>query len=128
MLFLADIPDQVRLLTIYGRLKMGFRNASGQEVEFVVADDAAADPDADASRARAPATSIALDEINGRGFIDVTFNVPARHSARQRLDRRPRARVRRSRAGAQVAAPGRHAGARPARHGEHATATGCSAA
>ena len=38
MLFLADIPDQVRLLTIYGQLKMGFRNASGQEVEFVAPD------------------------------------------------------------------------------------------
>ena len=36
MLFLADIPDQVRLLTIYGKLKMGFRNASGQEVAFTV--------------------------------------------------------------------------------------------
>ena len=36
VLFLADIPDQVRLLTIYGKLKMGFRNASGEEVVFDV--------------------------------------------------------------------------------------------
>ena len=31
VLFLADIPDQVRLLTLYGKLKMGFTNASGEE-------------------------------------------------------------------------------------------------
>ena len=29
ILFLADIPDQVRLLTIYGKLTMGFRDSSG---------------------------------------------------------------------------------------------------
>ena len=34
VLFLADIPDQVRLLTLYGKLKMGFRNSSGEEVAF----------------------------------------------------------------------------------------------
>ena len=33
VLFLADIPDQVRLLTIYGKLKMGFRTPSGEEVD-----------------------------------------------------------------------------------------------
>jgi hypothetical protein len=38
VLFLADIPDQVRVLTNQGRLKMGFRDASGQEVEFAVPD------------------------------------------------------------------------------------------
>src|SRR6267142_3158438 len=37
VLFLADIPDQVRFLTIDGRIKMGFRNASGDEVEIPVA-------------------------------------------------------------------------------------------
>ena len=39
VLFLADIPDQVRLLTLYGKLKMGFRNSSGQEVTFDVLDE-----------------------------------------------------------------------------------------
>ncbi len=34
VLFLADIPDQVRLLTIQGKLKLGFKNAGGDEVEF----------------------------------------------------------------------------------------------
>ena len=29
VLFLADIPDQFRLLTIYGKLKMGFRGSGG---------------------------------------------------------------------------------------------------
>ena len=36
VLFLADVPDQVRLLTIYGKLKMGFRNPSGEEIAFDV--------------------------------------------------------------------------------------------
>ena len=36
VLFLADIPDQARLLSLYGKLKMGFRNSSGQEVVFTV--------------------------------------------------------------------------------------------
>ncbi|HEX4527586.1 MAG TPA: hypothetical protein VH108_12695 [Gaiellaceae bacterium] len=36
VLFLADIPDQIQLLTIYGKLKMGFRNSTGQEVQFDV--------------------------------------------------------------------------------------------
>ena len=39
VLFLADIPDQVRLLTLYGKLKMGFRNSSGEEVTFDVLDE-----------------------------------------------------------------------------------------
>src|SRR5262249_26213841 len=37
VLFLADIPDQVQLLTIYGKLQMGFANASGDPVTFDVA-------------------------------------------------------------------------------------------
>ena len=35
-MFLADVPDQVRLLSVYGKLKMGFKNASGEEVTFDV--------------------------------------------------------------------------------------------
>ncbi|MFM8572265.1 MAG: hypothetical protein ACKOAU_11770, partial [Pirellula sp.] len=39
VLFLADIPDQVRLLTIDGRFKMGFRNPNtGEDAEFTVVD------------------------------------------------------------------------------------------
>jgi hypothetical protein len=38
VLFLADIPDQVQLLTIDGRFKMGFRDASGAEATFTVVD------------------------------------------------------------------------------------------
>ena len=34
VLFLADIPDQVELLTLEGKIKMGFRDANGDEVEF----------------------------------------------------------------------------------------------
>ena len=39
VLFLADVPDQVRLLTIDGKLKLGFRDASGQEVAIPVNPD-----------------------------------------------------------------------------------------
>jgi hypothetical protein len=39
VLFLTDIPDQVQLLTIDGRLKMGFRNPNtGEEAAFTVVD------------------------------------------------------------------------------------------
>ena len=38
VLFLADVPDQVRLLSIYGKLKMGFRDSSGNEVTFDTVD------------------------------------------------------------------------------------------
>ncbi|MEW6157129.1 MAG: calcium-binding protein, partial [Verrucomicrobiota bacterium] len=34
ILFLADVPDQVRLLTMYGKFSMGFKNPAGQPVEF----------------------------------------------------------------------------------------------
>ena len=44
VLFLADIPDQIELLTIYGKLKMGFRNSAGEEVEFDVVSDPSAIP------------------------------------------------------------------------------------
>ena len=56
ILFLADVPDQVRVLTLYGRLKTGFRNPSGQEVLFVAPSDAPLVP-RPGSPGRAPATS-----------------------------------------------------------------------
>ncbi|NBV87825.1 MAG: hypothetical protein EBS01_16490, partial [Verrucomicrobia bacterium] len=37
VLFLADLPDQVRLLTIDGKLKMGFRDETGNEVQIKAA-------------------------------------------------------------------------------------------
>ena len=52
VLFLADVPDQVRLLTIYGKLKMGFRNAAGEEVEFTVVDPEARPTPTSSSPAR----------------------------------------------------------------------------
>ena len=36
VLFLADLPDQVRLLTLDGRLKMGFKDDTGAEVSVHV--------------------------------------------------------------------------------------------
>jgi carbon monoxide dehydrogenase subunit G len=46
VLFLADIPDQVRVLTFYGKLKMGFKNAQGQDVAFTVPDSTPSSPTA----------------------------------------------------------------------------------
>jgi len=43
-LFLADIPDQVQLLTIDGKFSMGFRDVSGKEVPFKVLEPQGADP------------------------------------------------------------------------------------
>jgi len=39
VLFLADIPDDPRVLTLYGKFQMGFRSASGEEVHFDVVDE-----------------------------------------------------------------------------------------
>ena len=41
ILFLADVPDQVQVLTLYGKIKMGFKDATGQPVTFVVPDEPA---------------------------------------------------------------------------------------
>ena len=46
VLFLADVPDQVRILTLYGKLQMGFKNVQGQEVTFAVPDLPPDDPTA----------------------------------------------------------------------------------
>jgi len=82
VLFLADVPDQVRLLTIDGKLKMGFKNASGEEVAFDVVDPAnIADPDArPVAELASPAAGAHVDVryLNGRTFdsdyyIDVIF-------------------------------------------------------
>jgi hypothetical protein len=32
VLFLADVPDQARVLTMYGSLKTGFRDVNGNEI------------------------------------------------------------------------------------------------
>ena len=73
VLFLADIPDQVELLTIDGKLKMGFMNPEGKEVEFTVVEPQGADPYA---RLAGPGDGgeISLGTINGMGYVDVTFS------------------------------------------------------
>ncbi len=69
ILFLADIPDQVRLLTLYGKLKMGFKNSSGQEVTFDVADL----PDAMAT-ATAPTITLGAPSADGGTVQDTVIN------------------------------------------------------
>ncbi|HSF98182.1 MAG TPA: hypothetical protein VLA55_05785, partial [Ornithinibacter sp.] len=71
ILFLASVPDQVRLLSIYGKLKMGFRNSSGQEVTFDVSQTG--DPQATTT---APTGSLGGAVTNG-GSIDVSVVNPA---------------------------------------------------
>ncbi|NMM35306.1 MAG: hypothetical protein HHJ13_15200, partial [Phycicoccus sp.] len=72
ILFLADIPDQVRLLTIYGKIKMGFKNSSGQEVTFDVAD--LPDP---AATATAPAVTLGAPTNSGGTVQDTVINQTA---------------------------------------------------
>ena len=76
VLFLADVPEQVQLLTMYGRLKMGFRDATGNEVEFVVPNEPPLQPTANLSGPR-NGDAVAVSELNGRGYIDVKFTPPA---------------------------------------------------
>ena len=49
VLFLADVPDQVRVLTLYGKLQMGFRNAAGRGGRVRRPRRAAGEPDGRAS-------------------------------------------------------------------------------
>ena len=76
VLFLADVPDQVRLLTVYGKLKMGFRNDSGQEVEFDVVQ-----PSGQTTAQAVPTASVVdpdvrsdINAINGRKTTVTTWN------------------------------------------------------
>ena len=78
VLFLADIPDQVRILTIQGKLKMGFRNPSGEEVEFTVPELPPLTPTA-VIKGPAEGGSISLSELNGRGYVDIAFEAPTGH-------------------------------------------------
>ncbi len=91
VLFLADIPDQVRLLTIYGKLQMGFRDSSGNPVTFDVVNP----PDAVATATNptigisGPASDGGTVDVGtaasqtydfGSGahhYIDVTYTAPA---------------------------------------------------
>src|SRR3954454_639396 len=67
VLFLADIPDQVRLLTIYGKLKMGFTNASGQEVTFDVVDAPTSTP-----AGTSTPTAQLVSPAPGAGSVDIS--------------------------------------------------------
>ena len=74
VLFLADIPDQVRFLTVQGKLKMGFRDASGTPVEFTVPAEPAANPIGGLNGPR-EGDNVGLGDLNGRGYIDYQYNV-----------------------------------------------------
>ena len=84
VLFLADIPDQFRLLTIHGKFSMGFRNAGGDIIEFDVADETDASPVATTPTAALidPAAGMvdvgqlnhSTHQFNGKNYIDVEFS------------------------------------------------------
>ncbi len=76
VLFLADVPDQVRILTLYGKLQMGFKNIQGQEVAFTVPGPAARRSRRRRSAGPADGATIAASALNGRGYIDVSYTVP----------------------------------------------------
>ncbi len=87
ILFLADIPDDPRVLTLYGKFQMGFRNASGEEVHFDLVD---AVPNTDniirptaglLDPIGGAADSVLINGTghleNGRNYVDVEFIPPA---------------------------------------------------
>jgi hypothetical protein len=76
ILFLADIPDQVQLLTIDGKFKMGFRNPDGEEAFFTVVDPRTGKPYAKLA-GPADAGVVGRGSINGRGYIDISFPATA---------------------------------------------------
>lgn len=76
VLFLADIPDQVQLLTIYGKLQMGFRDVHGDPIPVEVIDASPATPIGDLAGPR-NGDVIGIGSINNRGYIDVRFDVPS---------------------------------------------------
>ena len=87
VLFLADVPDQVRILTVYGKLKMGFRNSSGQEVAFDVLEPASSSaggssPPAPVVAGPSSAGVIDVNTANNslygtKRYIDVVYTPPA---------------------------------------------------
>jgi hypothetical protein len=90
VLFLADVPDQLRILTIYGKLKMGFRNSSGQEVSFDVVPVAVstgggtarptvllAGPAATGGAVDLAAANSQKYGASNQHYIDVTYSAPA---------------------------------------------------
>ncbi len=64
ILFLADLPDEVRVLSIYGKIEMGFRNSSGQKVTFDV------DGASGSSGAGGAPTVTLVDPVGTGGSID----------------------------------------------------------
>ena len=74
VLFLADVPDQVRILTVDGKLQMGFRDASGRPVAFTVPQEPATNPIGGLA-GPGEGNTISLGELNGRGYFDYTYDV-----------------------------------------------------
>ncbi len=72
VLFLANIPDQVKLLTLDGSLRMGFMNAQGQQVVFHTVAPALPLPSAVLVGPRNDGT-VGAGTIGGEGYVDVTF-------------------------------------------------------
>ncbi|MGB0644609.1 MAG: hypothetical protein ACPGQF_07700, partial [Akkermansiaceae bacterium] len=77
MLFLADIPDQFRLLTIYGSLKMGFRGSGGEEVTFDFSQSpltTSSDAKPEAMLVDPMAGDVDINTLNGRTATGSTVN------------------------------------------------------
>src|SRR5262249_52207735 len=71
--------EQVRVLTLYGKLQMGFKNAQGNDAAFAVPSEPPANPIAGLA-GPVDGGAIAQGELNGRGYIDVSYAVPTGQS------------------------------------------------
>ncbi len=79
IMFLANIPQQIQIVQIYGQLQMGFENDAGQAIVYHVTGQT---PAASTQLPSVPTASLAAPvdgqtlsqaDLNGEGWVDVTY-------------------------------------------------------
>ena len=79
IMFLANIPQQIQIVQIYGQLQMGFENDAGQAIVYDVTGQTPAAstqlPSVPTASLAAPVNGQTLSQadVNGEGWVDVTY-------------------------------------------------------
>ncbi len=79
IMFLAQVPQQLQILVLYGELKMGFENDAGQPLVYNVTGGAVVSsnnpPSAPTASLAAPNSgqSLSQADLSGEGWVDVTY-------------------------------------------------------